>query len=143
MANLLMEIEAQIAEVKTAAEKQNVGMIREIGDGVARIEGLTDAMLNEMIDLGHGVTGLALNLDETEVGVVVMGDYTQLEEGDEVRATGKLLQVPVGKGLLGRVVNTLGEPLDGKGAVKSDAYYPVENLAPGIIKRTPVRQPLQ
>src|SRR4030095_5344773 len=112
MASLLQEIEAQIAGAKVAAAKQNVGVIREIGDGVARIEGLDDAMLNEMIDLGHGITGLALNLDETEVGVVILGDYTRLEEGDEVRATGKLLQVPVGKGLLGRVVNTLGEPLD-------------------------------
>src|SRR5215470_425613 len=143
MANLLREIEAKIAGAKAQTAKQNVGVIREIGDGVARIEGLTDAMLNEMIDLGHGVTGLALNLDETEVGVVILGDYTQLEEGDEVRATGKLLQVPVGKGLLGRVVNTLGEPLDGKGPIKSDVAYPVEKIAPGIIKRTPVRQPVQ
>ena len=143
MADLLMEIEAQIAGAKTSAVKQNVGVIREIGDGVARIEGLSDAMLNEMIDLGHGITGLALNLDETEVGVVIMGDYTQLEEGDEVRATGNLLQVPVGKGLLGRVVNTLGEPLDGKGPIQSDVAYPVEKLAPGIIRRRPVRQPMQ
>jgi len=143
MANLLLEIEEQIAGAKTTARKENVGVIREIGDGVARIDGLSDAMLNEMIDLGHGVTGLALNLDETEVGVVILGDYTQLEEGDEVRATGRLLQVPVGKGLLGRVVNTLGEPLDGKGPVQSDVAYPVEKLAPGIIRRSPVKQPLQ
>ena len=143
MADLLMEIETQIIGAKAAAIKQNVGVIREIGDGVARIEGLSDAMLNEMIDLGHGITGLALNLDETEVGVVVLGDYTQLEEGDEVRATGKLLQVPVGKGLLGRVVNTLGEPVDGKGPIDSEMSYPVEKLAPGIIKRRPVRQPVQ
>ena len=82
MADLLMEIETQIIGAKAAVTKQNVGIIREIGDGVARIEGLSDAMLNEMIDLGHGITGLALNLDETEVGVVILGDYTQLEEGD-------------------------------------------------------------
>src|SRR5512137_1458072 len=131
MDKLLREIEAQIAGAKAATAKQNVGIIREIGDGVARIEGLADAMLNEMIDLGHGITGLALNLDETEVGVIILGDYTQLHEEDEVRATGKLLQVPVGKGLLGRVVNTLGEPLDGKGPVKSDVAYPVEKIAPG------------
>ena len=143
MANLLMEIETQILGAKTSAVKQNVGVIREIGDGVARIEGLSDAMLNEMIDLGHDITGLALNLDETEVGVVILGDYTKLEEGDEVRATGKLLQVPVGKALLGRVVNTLGEPLDGKGPIVSEAAYPVEKLAPGIIRRSPVRQPMQ
>src|SRR5512137_1458721 len=143
MANLLREIEAQIAGAKTAAAKQNVGVIRELGDGVAKIEGLDDAMLNEMIDLGHGVTGMALNLDETEVGVIILGDYTQLREGDEVRATGKLLQVPVGKGLLGRVVNTLGEPLDGKGPVASDKAYPVEKIAPGIIRRRSVSQPVQ
>jgi len=143
MADLLMEIEAEIAGVKATTAKQNVGVIREIGDGVARIDGLTDAMLNEMIDLGHGITGLALNLDQNEVGVVILGDYTQLREGDEVRATGKLLQVPVGKGLLGRVVNTLGQPLDGKGPVQSDTAYPVEKLAPGIIRRRPVGQPVQ
>ena len=143
MADILQEIEAQIAEVKAASAKQNVGVIREIGDGVAKVEGLADAMLNEMLDLGHGITGLALDLDETEVGVVILGDYTQLREGDEVRTTGKLLQVPVGKGLLGRVVNTLGEPLDGKGPVKSEVAYPVEKIAPGIIRRRPVSQPLQ
>src|SRR6266853_6993006 len=143
MADLLKELEAQIAGVKTATDRQNVGVIREVGDGVARVEGLTDAMLNEMLDLGHGITGLALNLEETEVGVIVLGDYTQLQEGDEVRTTGKLLQVPVGKKLLGRVVNTLGEPVDGKGPVESNIFYPVEKLAPGIIRRSPVRQPVQ
>jgi len=143
MADVLQEIEAQIAGAKAATAKQNVGVVREIADGVAKVEGLSDAMLNEMLDLGHGITGLALDLDETEVGVIILGDYTQLEEGDEVRATGKLLQVPVGKGLLGRVVNTLGEPLDGKGPVKSDLAYPVEKIAPGIIRRRPVSQPVQ
>jgi len=143
MGDLLQEIEAKIAGAKATTAKQNVGIIREIADGVARIDGLTDVMLNEMIDLGHGVTGLALNLDETEVGVIILGDYTQLHEEDEVRATGKLLQVPVGKGLLGRVVNTLGEPVDGKGPIKSDVDYPVEKIAPGIIRRSPVRQPVQ
>src|SRR5512139_2334032 len=143
MADLLQEIEAQITGAKATAAKQSVGVIREIGDGVARIEGLGDAMLNEMIDLGHGITGLALNLEETEVAVIILGDYTRLHEGDEVRTTGKLLQVPVGKGLLGRVVSVLGEPLDGKGPVQSDTAYPVEKIAPGIIRRSPVRQPVQ
>ncbi len=143
MADLLQEIEAQIEGAKAATARQNVGVIRELGDGVAKIEGLDDAMLNEMIDLGHDITGLALNLDETEVGVIILGDYTQLHEGDEVRSTGKLLQVPVGKGLLGRVVNTLGAPLDGKGPVQSEVAYPVEKIAPGIIRRSPVRQPVQ
>jgi F-type H+-transporting ATPase subunit alpha len=143
MENLLREIEAQIAGVKTAAARQNVGTIRELGDGVAKLEGLTDAMLNEMIDLGDGVTGLVLNLEETEVGVIILGDYTQLTEGGEARCTGKLLQVPVGKGLLGRVVNVLGQPLDGKGPIPSDLTYPVEKIAPGIIRRRSVDQPVQ
>jgi len=143
MSNLLQEIEAQIAAVKTATTRQNVGVVREIGDGVARVEGLTDAMLNEMLDFGKGVVGLALNLEETDVGAIILGDYTQIEEGDEVRTTGKLLQVPVGKGLLGRAVNVLGWPLDGKGPIPSDTAYPVEKIAPGIIKRKPVSQPVQ
>ena len=143
MANLIQDIEAQIAGAKATSVKRNIGIIREIGDGVARVEGLSDVMLNEMLDFGNGITGLALSLQETEVGVIVLGEYTSLEEGDEVRATGKLLQVPVGKGLLGRVVNTLGEPIDGKGPIASDVAYPVEKIAPGIIRRKPVSQPVQ
>ncbi len=143
MATLLQEIEANIAGLKAVPARQNVGIIRESSDGVAKVEGLNDAMLNEMLDMGHGVTGLALNLEETEVGVIVLGDYTQLAEGDEVRTTGKLLQVPVGKGLLGRVVNTLGEPVDGKGPIASRIAYPVEKIAPGILRRQSVNQPVQ
>src|SRR5438874_1322334 len=143
MSTLLQEIETQIAQVKTATAKQNVGIVREIGDGVAKIEGLTDAMLNEMIDFGNGVTGLALNLEETEVGAIILGDYTSVKEGQEVRTTGKLLQVPAGKALLGRVVNALGLPVDGKGPIKSKTAHPVEKIAPGIIKRRSVSQPVQ
>ena len=144
MANLIEDIEAQIAGAKAQAVKQNVGVIREVGDGVARVEGLGDVMLNEMLDLGHGITGLALSLEETDVGVIILSeDYTRLEEGAQVRATGKLLQVPVGKGLLGRVVNVLGAPLDGKGPIASTAMYPVEKIAPGIMRRRPISQPVQ
>src|SRR3974390_2566863 len=110
MSNLLQEIESQIAGVKTTTAKQNVGVVREIGDGVAKVEGLTDAMLNEMLDFGNGITGLALNLEETEVGAIILGDYTRIEEGGEVRTTGKLLQVPVGMAMLGRVVKARGQP---------------------------------
>src|ERR1700758_2181223 len=124
MATLLQEIEAQIAGLKTASTKENVGTVRELGDGVAKIEGLARAKLNEMLDFGNGVTGLALNLEETEVGAIILGDYTGISEGQEVRTTGKLLQVPVGKGLLGRVVNALGQPLDGKGPINGTASYP-------------------
>ncbi len=143
MSTLLQEIEAQISGVKTATARQNVGTVREIGDGVAKIEGLTGAMLNEMLDFGNGVTGLALNLEETEVGAIILGDYTKIEEGAEVKTTGKLLQVPVGKAMLGRVVNVLGQPLDGVGPIKTDVAYPVEKIAPGIIKRRSVSQPVQ
>src|SRR6266480_873228 len=143
MSTLLQEIEAQIAGVKTATAKQNVGTVREVGDGIAKIEGLTDAMLNEMLDFGNGVTGIALNLEETEVGAIILGDFLGVAEGSEVRTTGKLLSVPVGKGLLGRVVDSLGRPLDGKGPIKETAFYPVEKIAPGIIKRRPVSQPVQ
>ncbi len=143
MSNLLQEIEAQIAGVKTSVQKQNVGVVREISDGVAKIEGLTDAMANEMLDFGNGVIGLALNLEETEVGAIVLGDYLGIKEGAEVRTTGKLLSVPVGKELLGRVVDTLGRPVDGKGPINATAAYPVEKIAPGIVKRKSVSQPLQ
>lgn len=143
MSTLLQEIEAQITGAKATVEKQNVGVIRELSDGIAKIEGLTDAMLNEMLDFGNGVIGIALNLEETEVGAVILGDYLHLREGSEVRTTGKLLSVPVGKGLLGRIVDTLGRPVDGKGPVKEDAFYPVEKIAPGIVKRKSVSQPVQ
>src|SRR5687767_8250199 len=143
MNSILQEIESQIAGVKTTAMKQNVGVVREIYDGVAKIEGLTDCMANEMLDFGGGVTGLALNLEETEVGAIILGEFAKVKEGQEVRTTGRLLSVPVGKGLLGRVVNSLGQPIDGKGPIKENAFYPVEKIAPGIIKRKSVSQPVQ
>ena len=143
MSTILEDLETKIASLKTSTMKSNIGIVREAGDGVARIEGLSDVMLNEMIEFSGGVFGLALNLEETEVGAILLGDPTKVMEGDEARTTGKLLQVPVGKGLLGRVVNTLGQPLDGKGPVKSEVSYPLEKIAPGVIKRKSVNQPVQ
>src|SRR5450631_2601626 len=143
MSTILQELETQIAGLKTTTAKSNTGVVREAGDGVAKIEGLSDVMLNEMIEFPGGLYGLALNLEETEVGCILLGDYTEVKEGTEVKTTGRLLSVPVGKGLLGRVMNTLGQPIDGKGPVKSDTSYPVEKIAPGIIKRKPVSQPVQ
>ncbi|MBT7536523.1 MAG: F0F1 ATP synthase subunit alpha [Verrucomicrobia bacterium] len=143
MSNLVKEIEAQISGAKQTVAKENVGVVRQISDGVAKIEGLTYCMLNEMLDFGNGITGLALNLEESEVGAIILGEYTQIKEGAEVKTTGKLLQVPVGKGMLGRVVNALGQPLDGKGAIDSDVFYPVEKIAPGIVTRKAVSQPVQ
>jgi len=140
MSNLLQELESQIAGVKTAMAKQNIGIVREAGDGVAKIEGLTDAMLNEMLDFGDGVTGIALNLEETEVGAIIVGDHTTVREGQEVRTTGRLLSVPVGMGLLGRVVSTLGEPLDGKGTHRVRYRLPGRKDRPGH-HPAPLRQP--
>jgi F-type H+-transporting ATPase subunit alpha len=143
MSSILQEIEKEIAGLKTSVTKSNVGVVREIGDGVAKVEGLSDVMLNEMIEFPGGLYGLALNLEETEVGCVLLGSGENIKAGDEVKTTGRLLSVPVGKSLLGRVVNALGQPLDGKGAIKGDAEYPVEKIAPGIITRKSVSVPVQ
>src|ERR1700678_1012792 len=143
MSTLLEEIKAQIVSLKTDVAQTNIGTVRESSDGVAKIEGLSDAALNEMLDFPGGVTGIALNLEETEVGAIIIGDFSHIKEGDIVHTTGKLLQVPVGKALLGRAVDALGKPIDGKGDVKTDIFYPVEKLAPGIIARKSVSQPIQ
>src|SRR6201984_3738616 len=134
MSTILEEIESKIEELKTSTTKSNVGVVRETGDGVARIEGLSDVMLNEMIEFPNGVYGLALNLEETEVGTILLGDNTLVEEGDEVKTTGRLLSVPVGKALLGRVVNTLGQPLDGKGPIKTETFYTLGKMTAGGVK---------
>jgi len=143
MSNILQELESEIASLKTSVTKSNVGVVREAGDGVAKIEGLSDVMLNEMIEFPGGIYGLAMNLEETEVGAILLGPGESIKEGDEVKTTGRLLQVPVGKGLLGRVVDALGQPVDGKGDIQSDENYPVEKIAPGIIARKSVSEPVQ
>ncbi|MEJ6646057.1 MAG: F0F1 ATP synthase subunit alpha, partial [Akkermansiaceae bacterium] len=143
MSSILQELEAQINNVNTSVEKSNVGIVRETGDGVAKVEGLSDVQLNEMVEFPGGLTGLALNLEEGEVGVVFLGNGQHITEGMECKTTGKLLSVPVGEALLGRVVNTLGEPIDGKGEIAAAAQYPVEKIAPGIIKRKSVSVPIQ
>ncbi len=143
MSNIVQELEAQIRNISTAAISENVGTIKAIGDGVAHIEGLSNAMLNEMIEFPGGVMGLAMNLEEHEVGAVLIGNAASLKEGDTCKTTGRLLQVPVGPGLLGRVVDTLGNPLDGKGPIQATTYYPVEKIASGIISRQGVNQPVQ
>ena len=143
MSNIVQELEAQIRNISTAAAQENVGTIKAVGDGVARIEGLSNAMLNEMIEFPGGVMGLAMNLEENEVGTVIIGNASSLREGDTCKTTGRLLQVPVGPGLLGRVVDTLGNPLDGKGPVEAADHYPVEKIASGIITRQGVNQPIQ
>jgi F-type H+-transporting ATPase subunit alpha len=143
MSSILQELESQISELKTSTTKSNVGIVREVGDGVAKIEGLSGVMLNEMIEFPGGLYGLALNLEESEVGAILLGDEKGVTEGTEVKTTGRLLSVPVGKALLGRVVDTLGNPVDGKGPINATATYPLEKIAPGIIKRKSVSQPVQ
>jgi F-type H+/Na+-transporting ATPase subunit alpha len=143
MSSILQELEQQIAGITSSVEKTNVGTVRQVGDGVAKVEGLSDVMLNEMIEFDGGVTGMALNLEESEVGVVLLGNYSAVTEGAQCRTTGKLLSVPVGEALLGRVVNALGAPIDGKGDIVASAYYPMEKIAPGIIKRKSVSVPVQ
>ncbi len=143
MSSILQELEKQIGGLKTNTSKSNVGVVREVGDGVAKIEGLSGVMLNEMIEFPGGLYGLALNLEESEVGAILLGDGRDVTEGTEVKTTGRLLSVPVGKGLLGRVVDTLGNPVDNKGPITATATYPVEKIAPGIIKRRSVTQPVQ
>lgn len=143
MDEIIKEISARIDAVEKRSRRANVGTIISLADGVARLDGLSEAMYNEMIDFGGGVTGIALNLGEDEVGCILLGDASNIKEGGEARTTGKLLSVPVGKGLLGRVVDALGRPLDGKGEISADSFYPVEKIAPGILPRKSVNQPLQ
>ncbi|PTX98620.1 F0F1 ATP synthase subunit alpha [Opitutus sp. ER46] len=142
MSTVLEQIEQQIAKLSTKAVKKNTGHIRTVADGVAKIDGLSDVMYNEMVQFPGGTIGFALNLEEDEVGCVVLGDISKLREGDEVQTTGRLLSVPVGKALLGRTVDTLGNPVDGKGPIAATEFYPVEKIAPGIVARKSVTQPL-
>jgi len=132
----------QIANYDSKVQVDEVGTITSLGDGIARLHGLDKVMAGELLAFPHGIAGLALSLEEDSVGAVVLGDYTEIREGDEVKRTGKILSVPVGEGMIGRVVNALGEPIDGKGPIKNDGFLPVERLAPGIIDRQGVREPM-
>ncbi len=143
MSSVLEQIQQEITKLETRTVKSNVGRITSVYDGVAKLDGLSEVMYNEMIEFPGGVFGIALNLEEDEVGVVVLGDVSHLKEGDEAKTTGRLLSVPVGKELLGRVVDALGFPVDGKGPIEAKQYNPVEKIAPGILPRKSVSQPLQ
>jgi F-type H+-transporting ATPase subunit alpha len=132
----------QIANYDSKVQVDEVGTITSLGDGIARIHGLDKAMAGELLSFPHGIAGLAMSLEEDSVGAVILGDYTELSEGDEVKRTGKILSVPVGKALIGRVVNTLGQPIDDKGPIATTETLPVERIAPGIIDRQPVREPM-
>lgn len=143
MTNIIEDIEKDIKNLKLKASKQNVGVVTEVGDGIARVEGLSQVQYSELLDFGKGIFGLALNLEEYNVGAVIFGDFTQVKEGQEVKTTGRILEVPVGEELIGRVVDPLGQPLDGKGPIKTKKMYPVEKIAPGVITRKSVSVPLQ
>jgi F-type H+-transporting ATPase subunit alpha len=136
-------LQAEIEQFQSNIDVREVGRVLEVGDGIAQVYGLSGVMAGEMVEFPGGTTGLAFNLEENSVGVIILGDYLQIEEGDEVRSTGRLLSVPVGDEVIGRVLDPLGNPLDGKGPIVSSHRRPVESNAPGIAGRQPVREPLQ
>jgi F-type H+/Na+-transporting ATPase subunit alpha len=136
-------LRGEIEHYEKAVNVSETGSVISVGDGIARVYGLENVMAGEMVEFPHGVTGIALNLEEDQVGTVLLGEYQEIKEGDEVRRTGRIMSVPVGKGLIGRVVNALGEPIDGKGPIEQEQLNPIERLAPGVVDRQPVKQPLQ
>ena len=141
--NIVQQLKTKILDFQATVKVEKVGTVLEVADGVARVSGLTQVASMEMLDFGKGVTGVALNLEENLIGSIILGDYQKISVGDTVRATGKILSVPVGESLIGRTVSALGEPKDGKGDIKAANFYPVEKIAPGVITRQGVREPVQ
>ena len=136
-------LKQQLAGFSAGTDTAEIGTVLSVGDGIARIHGLTNCMAGELLDLPHGIRGMALNLEEDSVGAVLLGDYTLIREGDEVRRTSRIMSIPVGPELVGRVVNAIGEPIDGKGAIPTKLFGEVEVIAPGVVDRQPVREPLE
>src|SRR4051794_34846013 len=136
-------LQKEVEQYRSQIDVREVGRVLEVGDGIARVYGLSGVMAGEMVEFPSGVIGLAFNLEEQSVGVIILGDYLTINEGDEVRSTGQLLSVPVGDAVIGRVVDPLGNPLDGRGPIVTSERRPVETMAPGIAGRQPVREPLQ
>ena len=133
----------EIENYESAVDVTEVGSVMSVGDGIARIHGLERVMAGEMIEFPHGVFGIAMNLEEDQIGAVILGEPTLIREGDEVKRTGQIMSVPVGDALIGRVVDALGRPIDGKGPIATDHRAPIERLAPGVVDRQPVKQPMQ
>ena len=140
---IVEQLKKQIENFKVETQTEKVGKVIEVSDGVARISGLSNVMASEMIEFPNGEIGVALNLEEDRVGVMVLGNFIGIKEGDEVKTTGKVLSIPVADAMIGRVINPLGMPMDAKGDIKTDKYYPVEKIAPGVITRKSVNQPVQ
>jgi F-type H+-transporting ATPase subunit alpha len=136
-------IREQIGSYAVDVDVAEVGSVISLGDGIARVHGVDNAMAGEMLEFPHGVFGIALNLEEESVGAVLLGDFTEIKEGDAVKRTGRIISVPVGDEMLGRVVNALGQPIDGKGPISTKQFAPIERLAPGVVDRQPVKEPLQ
>ena len=136
-------IKKQIENYKVDLNVDEVGTVLEVGDGIAHVYGLENCMAGELLELPNGVYGMAMNLEESNVGAVLLGNAETIKEGDVVKRTGRLMQVPVGNAVIGRVVNALGQPIDGRGEIKTDAYRDIEIKAPGIADRQPVNVPLQ
>src|ERR687890_2698148 len=136
-------IRDQIGSYAVDVDVAEVGTIVSIGDGIARVHGVENTMAGEMLEFPHGVFGIALNLEEDSVGAVLLGEFREIKEGDPVKRTGRIISVPVGDAMLGRVVNALGQPIDGKGPIQTEQFFPVERLAPGVVDRQPVKEPLQ
>src|SRR5579871_5207634 len=135
-------IREQIENYETQISVDETGTVITLGDGIARVYGLDKVMAGELLSFPHGVSGIAMNLEEDQVGVVLLGEYTEIKEGDEVKRTGRIMSVPVGDSMIGRVVNSLGQPIDDKGPISTDRFIPLERLAPGVIDRQPVREPM-
>jgi len=140
---IVEELKKHIAAFEKTVQVEEVGTVIEVGDGIARMTGLSNCQYQEMLEFTGGVFGVALNLEEETVGAVILGDFKQIKEGDSVKRTGRILSVPVGKNVMGRVVNALGQAIDGKGEIKSDKFYPVEKIAPGVMTREGVHEPVQ
>ncbi|PYS87585.1 MAG: F0F1 ATP synthase subunit alpha, partial [Acidobacteria bacterium] len=136
-------IRAQIEDFDASMTVDEIGTVIKVGDGIAEIYGLEKVMAGELLEFPHGVRGLALNLEEDKVGTVLFGDFQKIKEGDEAKRTKRIMSVPVGDAMIGRVVDALGNPIDGKGEIVTDTFFPVERIAPGIIDRQPVKEPLQ
>src|SRR5205807_10228256 len=136
-------IRQQLSGIGKEVDVAEVGTVISVGDGIARVYGLDRVMAGELVQFPHDIAGLALNLEEDNVGVVLLGEASEIKEGDEVKRTGKIMSVPVGPALVGRVVNPLGQPIDGKGPINTTEFFPIERLAPGVVARKPVKEPLQ